>query len=363
MNTNTDPEAELKVYRDRIDEIDEQILRLMNQRIAAAQCIGKIKSSLDEPAFYRPEREARVLKRLQKLNVGPLGNAELESLFREIMSIARGSEAGLSIAILGPSATYTEAAARQHFGSLVRLVPYPTIHEIFRVAEVGQTDFAVVPVENSTEGGVSSTLDRLVTTSLLTCGEINLRIHHNLLSSGEQLTAVKRVLAHPQALAQCKRWLELNLPDAQLITTSSNAEAALQVQNDPSAAAIAGSSAAEHYALHHLAANIEDEPVNVTRFLVLSNRPAPPSGDDKTSLLLSCRHRPGALFELLKPLLDHQIDMTKIESRPSKTGLWEYLFFIDIVGHQDDAETAVALQKLKAEAGWYKNLGSYPVSS
>ena len=356
-------ENRLKVYRDRIDRIDEKILKLMNQRIEAAQYIGKIKSSLDEPAFYRPEREAQVLKRLQELNPGQLDSAALESLFREIMSITRGSEAGMSVSVLGPLGTYTESAARQHFGSSIKVVPHATIDEIFRAAETGQTNFAVTPVENSTEGGVSGTLDRLVTTSLLACGEINLQIHHNLLGVGNDLASIKRVIAHSQSLAQCKRWLDRNLPGVERVSAGSNADAAIQVKNDSTSAAIAGDTAAERYGLSHLAANIEDEPGNTTRFLVLSSRPTPPSGDDKTSLLLSCRNRPGALFHLLKPLLDHRVDMTRIESRPSKTGLWEYVFFVDIVGHQTDQEIAEALAELKAEAGLYKNLGSYPASS
>ena len=379
MNKKTETEAELKVHRDRIDGIDEQILALMNQRIEVAQAIGALKSnsqaltqsnsqannkaSSDQPAFYRPEREARVLKRLRKLNQGALDNAALEALFREIMSITRGAESGLSVAILGPLGTYSESAARQHFGRFIEIVPYATIDEIFRAAETGQTDFAVAPVENSTEGGVSGTLDRLVTTSLTACGEINLRIHHNLLGVCEQLSAVKRVLAHSQSLAQCKRWLDRNLPEVAQVSVASNADAAIQARDDSSVAAIAGDSAAERYELSHLAANIEDEPGNATRFLVFSNRPTPPSGDDKTSLLLSCRNRPGALFHLLKPLLDHKVDMTRIESRPSKAGLWEYIFFVDIVGHQEDAEIAEALKELKVEAGLYKNLGSYPISS
>ena len=383
VRKKNETEAELKVHRDRIDEIDEQILELMNQRIEVAQAIGAVKSgsqsgsqsgdqsgnqssdkaSPEQPAFYRPEREARVLKRLRKLNQGALDNAALEALFREIMSITRGAESGLSVAILGPLGTYSESAARQHFGRFIELVPYATIDEIFRAAETNQTDFAVAPVENSTEGGVSGTLDRLLTTSLTTCGEINLRIHHNLLGVCEQLSVVKRVLAHSQSLAQCKRWLDRNLPGVALVSAMSNADAAMQARDDSSVAAIAGDSAAERYELSHLAANIEDEPGNATRFLVFSHRPTPPSGDDKTSLLLSCRNRPGALFYLLKPLLDYKVDMTRIESRPSKTGLWEYIFFVDIVGHQDEAEIAEALKELKAEAGLYKNLGSYPISS
>ncbi|MGR3913346.1 MAG: prephenate dehydratase [Gammaproteobacteria bacterium] len=356
-------ETELNAIRARIDALDEQMLALMNRRISEAQRIGEIKAAQDAPAFYRPEREARVLRRLCKMNRGPLDDAALEALFREIMSITRGSEAGLSAAILGPLGTYSEAAARRHFGRAVMLAPYASIEEIFRAVEAGQNDFAVVPVENSTEGGVSGTLDRLTTTSLLACGEINLRIHHNLLGRGDGLAAVTCVIAHAQSLAQCKRWLDRNLPGVELRAIGSNADAAVRARDDAGIAAIAGDGAAERYQLNHLAANIEDEPGNSTRFLVLSTRPTPPSGDDKTSLLLSCRNRPGALFHLLKPLMDHRVDMTRIESRPSKTGLWEYIFFVDIAGHREDAEIKTALQKLKGEAGLYKNLGSYPASS
>lgn len=361
-SVDKESESQLQTHRARIDDIDAQMLELMARRVDAARRIGEIKAGLDEPAFYRPEREARVLKRLHQLNRGRLDNAALESLFREIMSITRGSEAGLSVAILGPLGTYTEAAARRHFGSSIAVVPFSTIDEIFRAAETGQTDFAVAPVENSTEGGVSGTLDRLVTTSLLICGEVNLPIHHNLLGAGERLEAVERVVAHAQSLAQCKRWLDRHLPGVELIAAGSNAEAAMRARDEPATAAIAGERAAERYELNHLASNIEDEPGNATRFLVFSARPTPPSGDDKTSLLLSCRHRPGALFHLLKPLFDRGVNMTRIESRPSKTGLWEYIFFVDIAGHQAEPNIAAALQALRAEAGLYKNLGSYPLS-
>ncbi len=361
----TDPESKLRTHRDSIDAIDAQLLALMRQRVAAAQRIGEIKAALDEPAFYRPEREAQVLKRLQALNREQpdraLTEAAVEVLFREIMSITRGAEAELSAAILGPFGTYCEAAARRHFGSSIKLVPHAAIDDIFRAAETGQTDFAVAPVENSTEGGVGDTLDRLTTTSLLACGEINLRIRHNLLGGGG-MAAVARVIAHPQALAQCKRWLDSHLPGIEQVGASSNAEAAALARDDPSAAAIAGEGAAQRYQLTRLATHIEDEPGNATRFLVFSNRPAGPSGDDKTSLLLSCRHRPGALFHLLKPLLDHGVDMTKIESRPSKISLWEYVFFVDIAGHSADEKIAAALAELKAEAGLYKYLGSYPAA-
>ena len=359
---STNAEDDLREHRRRIDEIDERILELLNQRIETARRIGGIKHSRRESDIYRPEREARVLRRLRELNRGQLDEAGLEALFREIISITRAAEGGLKVAILGPLGTYTEAAARRHFGSAIQLTPQSTIDDIFRACENGQTDFAVAPVENSTEGGVRATLDRLITTPLRICGEVHLRVQHQLLGANEKLSDIKRVIAHAQSLAQCRNWLRDNLPAAELIACHSNAEAAAQVQNEPTTAAIAGARAAARYGLVALATGIEDEPNNTTRFVVLSKRPAPSSGDDKTSLLLSCRNRPGALFHLLRPLLNHGVDMTRIESRPSKTGLWEYLFFVDITGHSEQPAVAAALAELKVEAGLYKNLGSYPVS-
>ncbi|MEA3291573.1 MAG: prephenate dehydratase, partial [Pseudomonadota bacterium] len=283
-------------------------------------------------------------------------------LFREIMSITRGAEARLSVAVLGPEGTYSESAALRHFGASVLLRPCATIAEVFRTVETERADFAVVPLENSTEGGVSDTLDKLVTTPLRVAGEIDLKIHHNLLGGAERLESVKRVLAHSQSIAQCKGWLDRMLPQAEYMHVASNAEAARRVSGEPEAAAIAGDAAAEHYDLHKLAVNIEDEPGNTTRFLVMSWRETPPSGRDKTSLLLSCRNRPGALYHLLKPLADHEISMTRIESRPSRSGLWDYIFFVDIEGHQRQSKIAAALAELTQEAGLFKNLGSYPVA-
>ncbi len=360
MTNKTD--KELKIYRDQIDAMDEKILDLINSRLNSAQSIAKIKAELDEPAFYRPEREAQVLSRLQKLNNGLLQDSALESLFREIMSITRGTEAGLSVSVLGPLGTYTEVAARQHFGSTIKILDYPTIDEIFKATETEHSNFSVVPVENSTEGGVTGTLDRLVNTSLIICGEINLQIHHNLLGVASDMNGITKIYAHTQSLGQCKKWIDTNCSSAELIPAGSNADAALRVTTDESSAAIASSVAADRYKLNILAANIEDEPGNTTRFLVLSNRETPPSGNDKTSLVLSCRSQPGALLHLLQPLLHEQIDMTKIESRPSRAGLWEYVFFIDIKGHQQEEHVARALNQLKVEAGLFKNLGSYPAS-
>ncbi len=352
----------LKAARARIDAIDEDILCLLNERLNAAKTIARIKDGLDEPAFYRPEREAQVLSRLKKLNSGPLENSALERLFREIMSITRSIQATLTVSVLGPPGTYSEAAARQHFGSGIDIVDFPIIDEVFRATENGQTDFSVVPVENSTEGGVTGTLDRLITTSLTICGEINFDIHHNLVSREEELSTVRTIYAHTQSLGQCKRWIDMHLPSAKRVPVSSNADAAIRAHAETGAAAIAGEMAAIRYDLNILSENIEDESGNTTRFLVLSNRVTPPSGNDKTSLLLSCRSRPGALVHLLSPLLDERIDMTRIESRPSRISLWEYVFFVDFIGHQDERHIGRALSRIKTEAGLYKILGSYPAS-
>ncbi|MEM7195547.1 MAG: prephenate dehydratase [Pseudomonadota bacterium] len=364
--TESAPEAsaddDLRDHRDRIDRIDLDILALMNQRIEAAKAIGQIKSSLAQPAYYRPEREARVLARLVDENTGPMTSDAVTCLFREIMSLTRGSEAGLSVSILGPLGTFSEAAARQHFGSTMQIEPCDTVSDAFRAAETGRTDFCVVPVENSNEGGVGSTLDRLVTTGLEVCGEINFKVHHNLLSNCEAIADIKQVTAHPQALAQCRVWLDKNLPNATRMPANSNAEAAVVAASESHVAAIAGMSAAERYKLSVLAQDIEDSADNTTRFLVLSDRKTPPTRNDKTSLLLSAKNRPGALLHLLQPLLENKIDMTRLESRPSKTGLWEYVFFIDIEGHQLDERIKTALDKLRDEAGLFKLLGSYPRS-
>lgn len=359
---NTGINPGLTKYREQIDEIDRGILSLMNQRLAKVQKVAELKDSLEKPDYYRPEREARILRRLCEINQGPISDTSLESLFREIMSITRASEARLSVALLGPPGTYSEAAARQHFGSTVEISDHSTIDEIFKSTETGQNHFAIVPVENSTEGGVTGTLDRMVNTTLTICGEINLQIHHNLLSLENNLSSVQCIYAHTQSLGQCRAWISRHCSDAGTVPVSSNADGARRAAAEKAAAAIAGDIAAERYGLNVIASNIEDEPGNTTRFWILSNRRTPPSGRDKTSLLLSCRSKPGALVHLLQPLLAEDIDMTKIESRPSRVSMWEYIFFVDIVGHQEEEHVSRALAQLKAEAGLYKNLGSYPAA-
>lgn len=348
--------------RKRIDTIDTRILELMGERLETARTIAGIKRTLEEPAYYRPEREAEVLRRLRSIKPDALTDANVESLFREIMSITRGSEAPQSAALLGPVGTFSEVAARRHFGSTMEIAHEPTIEDVFRSAEAGRTDFALVPVENSTEGGVNATMDRLVSTTLSICAEIYLPIHHNLISASKTLREITSVYAHPQALAQCRRWLREHLGNVELVPCSSNSEGVRQVASLGNAAAIAGEGAATAHGLGILAENIEDEPGNTTRFLVLSRRQTPPCGEDKTSILMSARNRPGALFHLLQPLVDQGLDMTRIESRPARGGSWDYVFFVDFSGHREDPPVAKALEIIQAEAGMFRHLGSYPAA-
>lgn len=353
---------DLDKLRKQIDELDHKIQELINARAQLAEDVAKVKheSGHDEEAFYRAEREAQVLRRVMERNRGPLSNEEMARLFREIMSACLALEQVMTIAYLGPEGTFTQSAALKHFGHSVTTLPLNSIGDVFREVESGNAHYGVVPVENSTEGVVNHTLDQFVNSPLKICGEVELRIHHHLLTHGEKLTDIRKVFSHQQSLAQCREWLETNLPAAELITVSSNAEAARRVENDPTTAAIAGEMAAEIYALPTLVANVEDEPDNTTRFLVIGRRSVPPSGDDKTSLLLSTDNRPGALYRMLNPFQQHNISMTRIESRPSRRGMWDYVFFVDIDGHVDDDNVASALDDMKTEASFLKVLGSYP---
>lgn len=350
--------------REQIEAIDRQILALMNQRLDVAAKIADIKRQKPQPDYYCPEREAELLRRLKDLNRGgQMSDAAIEILFREVMSITRHSESKMSVSVLGPPGTFTEAAARKHFGKIIGIVDHPTIDDIFRATETGATEFSVVPVENSTEGGVTGTLDRLCSTVLTVCGEINLPIHHCLLSKVESTDQIKVIYGHTQSLGQCREWVEKHCNQAERIPVGSNADAAAKAADEPQSAAIASAIAADRYGLNVVARNIEDDPGNSTRFLVLSRRPTPPSGNDKTSLIVSAANKPGSLVELLIPLLTEKVDMTRLESRPAKIGLWDYVFFIDILGHQEEEHVERALQMLRSKAGLYKNLGSYPVSS
>lgn len=355
-------ENHLPQMRQRIDAIDDQLLRLLTERARLAQQVGKLKQG----NLYRPEREAQVLNRLANANVGPLPTAAVRLIFREVMSACLALEQPLKVAYFGPPGTFTEAAAKTHFGSAPQYAAQPTIDEVFRAVENDHADYGVAPVENSTEGAVGRTLDLLLSSPLMICGEVSLRIHQNLLRSdgaADELETIQRVYSHPQSLAQCHEWLNRYLPQAERLPTASNAEAArLAAQTtEPGIAAIAGEAAAQRYGLKIVAANIEDDANNSTRFIVIGRHDAGPSGRDKTSLVCSTRNIPGAMHDLLAPLAAHGVSMAKLESRPARGGSpWEYVFFIDIEGHRLDAAPAAALRDLKACAGFIKELGSYP---
>lgn len=351
---------DLAALRAAIDALDAELLTKLNARAALARQVGALKAG----QAYRPEREAEVLLRIKAMNEGPLPDEVAARIFREIMSACLALERPITVAYLGPQGTFSELAAKKHFGEGAVLMPQTSIDEVYRAVESSACDFGVVPVENSTEGAVGRSLDLMPQTPLKTCGEVLVRIHHHLMAS-DQLAQddfgnVLKVFSHGQSLAQCHEWLNINLPGAERIAVASNAEAARRASLEPFTAAVAGEMAAAHYGLTLLASNIEDEPNNTTRFLVLGNYDPKPSGRDKTSLVLSAPHRAGAVYEMLTPFAERGVSMSKFESRPSKVAMWEYLFFVDIDGHVDDTNVAEALVALKKIAGYVKVLGSYP---
>lgn len=352
--------ARLAVLRETIDGIDHEVLRLLNARAAAAAEIGHLKQGV----VYRPEREAQVLRRVQGLNPGPLSNETVAFLFREVMSACLALEQPVSVAYLGPEGTYSEQAAVRQFGHAAQTRPCASLEEVFRQVEAGHCQYAVVPVENSLGGSVAPTLDLLLSTPLRICGELHLRIRQQLMAANPDLAlgAIRRIYSHTQSLAQCQGWLNAHLPQAERIPVASNAEAAQRAAAEPTSAAIAGTLAAERYQLALLARDIEDSQDNTTRFLVLGSQAVPPSGRDRTSLVVSTANRPGAIHGLLAPLAAHGVSMTRLESRPSRTGLWEYLFFIDLEGHAQDPAVAQALAELAQQAAFLKILGAYPVA-
>ena len=350
----------LDQLRDRIDDLDEEIQRLLNERAACAQQVAVAKRNNDDSVFYRPEREAEILRRVRERNKGPISGDEIVRLFREIMSACLALEQPLAIAYLGPEGTYTQTAAQKHFGHSVSLKPLAAIDEIFREVEAGSADYGVVPVENSTEGAINHTLDMFIRSPLKICGDVELQIHHQLLASADGLERISSVRAHQQALAQCREWLDTNLPGVERVAVSSNAEAARLAHVDASIAAIAGDAAAAMYGLNILASNIEDDPNNTTRFLVVGRQAVGPSGNDMTSLMVAVHNKAGALYSLLEPIARHGVSMTKIESRPSRISKWDYVFFVDVEGHVEDENVAAALEELQTEATLLKVLGSYP---
>jgi chorismate mutase/prephenate dehydratase len=349
----------LKQTRSKIDALDRRLLKLVSARARLAQRIGRLKQG----TAYRPEREAQVLRGILAENRGPLPDAALARLFTEIMSACRALEDLLTVAYLGPQGTFSQEAAAKHFGGLAALAPCASIDEVFRKVETGAAGYGVVPVENSTEGAIGRTLDLLLSTPAKICGEIMLPIRQCLMSRSGRLGDVHRVVSHAQSLAQCQQWLARNLPRAERVTVVSNAEAARLAARERRTAAIGPRTASALYGLKLIARNIEDEAKNTTRFLVIAEHDAAPSGTDKTSLIMSTRNVPGAMHELLTPLAVNQVSMTRLESRPSRAGLWEYVFYVDIEGHQQDANVVRALEALKQKASFLKNLGSYPAAT
>jgi chorismate mutase / prephenate dehydratase len=348
----------LRQLRSRIDALDDRLVKLLSSRARLAQRIGQVKAG----GAYRPEREAQVLRRIIGANRGPLGDRALARLFTEIISACRALEDSMTVAYLGPPGTFSQEAVSKHFGGLTTAVPCGSIDEVFRQVETGAAGYGVVPVENSTEGAIGRTLDLLLSTPAKVCSEVVLRIRQSLMSRAKRLGGVRKVYSHAQSLAQCQQWLARHLPAAERVAVVSNAEAARLAARERGAAAIGPMSAAALYRLNPLARNVEDEPRNTTRFLVLAPEDAAPSGSDKTSLILSTRNAPGAMHDLLAPLAANRVSMTRLESRPSRTGLWEYVFFVDIEGHQQDANVARALTELEQKASFLKNLGSYPAA-
>ncbi|MGH8719600.1 MAG: prephenate dehydratase [Burkholderiales bacterium] len=348
----------LSKHRARIDALDEEILKLINERAAHARSIGEIKNG----EVYRAEREAQILRRVREKNPGPLPAEAMAALFREIMSACLALEKPLAVSYLGPPGTFSQAAALKHFGQSAGAVACGSIAEVVRKVEAEAVNYGIVPVENSGEGAVGQTLDLMLQTPLKVCGEVMLRVHQQLLSRTGNVNEIARVYSHSQSLAQCEAWLNSNLPRAERVAVGSNAEAAKLAAKEENAAAIAGETAAQLYQLQVVAQNIEDDANNTTRFWVIGTCDCAPSGKDKTSLVMSAKNRPGAVHELLTPLARHQVSMTKLESRPSKTGLWEYVFFVDIEGHQQEKNVALALAELDELAMFLKILGSYPVA-
>ncbi len=347
--------------RQKIDALDAQIQALISDRARLASAVRESKGQLENAVeYYRPEREAQVLRAVSERNEGPISDPEMLRLFREIMSVCLAQQEPLKIAYLGPEGTFTQQAVHRHFGHSVQALGVTGIDDVFMQVESTEADFGVVPVENSNQGIVSHTLDRFIHSDLKICGEIEMPIHHNLLSQSRSLAGIERIYSHQQSLSQCKVWIRQHLPSAECIAVSSNAEAARRIRHSPDAAAISSRSAADIYGVPILFSRIEDQPDNATRFLVIGRQLLAPSGDDKTSLLLAGDEGPGALHSLLSPLARHSLNMTRIESRPSSTGRWSYVFFIDVEGHAEIEPLKSALDEMQSQSSFTRVLGSYP---
>lgn len=360
------PNPALLALRDRIDAVDRELLDLLNRRAQLALEVGELKKH-EGSVVFRPEREAQVIDGLKARNGGPLKPESVAPIWREIMSACRALETPTRVAYLGPAGTFSELAALGFFGSSIVRVPCASIDEVFRTTSAGAADFGVVPVENSTEGVVARSLDLFLTTPLSIIGETSLFVRHNLLRKVDSLEGLQAVCAHPQALAQCHQWLSHHLPNVERRPVSSNAEGARLAALDPALAGIASERAVSEYGLHLVAPAIQDDPHNRTRFVIVTDPARHPqpraSGHDCTSLVVSVVNRPGAMHDMLVPLKTHGVSMSRLESRPARSGQWEYYFYIDVQGHPDQPEVAQALKELRAACAFFKLLGTYPLDA
>ena len=349
----------LQELRQRIDAVDDEILRLLNERASLVMEVAKVKKE-EKLSFHVPHRERAIHERLAGLNPGPFPNEAVRTVFREIISASLALETPIHVSFLGPKATYSHLAAMQQFGLSAELVPQASIGAIFDDVEKGRSLYGVVPVENSTEGVVTHTLDNFVESELKIGAEILLPISHDLLSGTGTMSGIQKVYSHPQALGQCRKWLQTNLPGVPLVDVASTALAAQIAGSDPTAAAIASEFAGSLYDLKVVERRIEDQAHNVTRFLVIGRDLSAPSGNDRTSILFSVKDEPGVLFRMLEPFARRGINLSKIESRPGRTKAWEYVFFVDLSGHVSEAPVAEAIEELKRHCRFVKVLGSYP---
>jgi chorismate mutase/prephenate dehydratase len=350
---------ELAGLRERIDHVDEEILDCLNRRAEVVLEVARIKRKM-QAKFYVPNREQAVINRLKKINKGPFPNDALKPLFREIMSASLSLEEPLKVAFFGPEASFTHMAGMQYFGSSVAFHPYSSVRGVFEAVDTGKAEFGIVPIENSTEGIVSHTLDMFMDYDLKIHAEVMLEVAQNLLSKSGDVKKIKKIYSHPQAVAQCRAWLEKNLPGVPVLESASTSKAAEMASSDIKVAAIASELAAKMYDLHFVERHIEDSRRNVTRFLVIAPKSPPYSGKDKTSIMFSVKDRPGALFDILTPFKRAKINLTKIESRPSKRKAWEYIFFVDMGGHVEDDRVTRAIEEMKKDCLFLKVLGSYP---
>lgn len=364
MSAEQAPAPALQQLRERIDAVDRELLALLNRRASLALEVGELKKKDGSPVF-RPEREAQVIDGLKASNPGPLQTDSVAPIWREIMSACRALEMPTRVAYLGPAGTFSELAALGYFGSSLVRVPCTSIDEVFRVTSAGAADYGVVPVENSTEGVVARSLDLFLHTPLFIVGETSLFVRHNLLRRVQNLQGISAVLAHPQALAQCHGWLSEHLPHAERRPVASNAEGARLAALEPQLAAIASERAGSEYGLHVVSPAIQDDPHNRTRFAIVTRpdkqKPPRASGHDCTSLVVSVPNRPGAVHDMLVPLKTHRVSMSRFESRPARSGQWEYYFYIDLEGHPDEPHVAQAMSELRGACAFFKVLGTYPV--